>query len=133
MGFKLSVFLKVSTVMHDTERESGIQNSEQLKLQSFAHNSTKFNLKKEAAKRHVKQKDMAYFLPFGTELLFPLFKEENFLNYLFVRHLRSSIKRGCISNSDCVCPTFKFSSNPIIEFHFFTCIGNFKLTSPEPS
>ena len=67
---------------------------------SFAHNSTKFNLEKMAAKRHVKQKDMAYFLPFGTELLFPLFKEENFLNYLFVRHVRSSMKRGCISNSD---------------------------------
>ena len=37
--------------MHDTEWESGIQNSEQLKPQSFAHNITKFNLKKKAAKR----------------------------------------------------------------------------------
>ena len=130
MGFKLSVFLKVnSTAMHDTEWESGIQNSEQLKAQKFCPQLNKVQPWKEGSKKSMSSRRIWHTF-YHLELLFPLFKEENFLNYLFVRHVRSSTKRRCISNSDCVCPTFKFSSNPIIEFHFFTCIGNFKFICP---
>ena len=70
MGFKLSVILKVSTAMHDTEWESGIQNSEQLKPQSFAHNTTQQSstLKRRQQKEHVKQTHRAMFKLGGKKL-----------------------------------------------------------------